>query len=71
MLVIHYFSDINDCLPNPCMNEGTCSDRIDGYSCSCVAGYTGQNCEISMHNLNTFILRPVLWAISFVRHNDK
>ncbi|XP_033643557.1 uncharacterized protein LOC117303459 isoform X5 [Asterias rubens] len=36
------------CDSSPCMNSGTCaSDNTasDGYSCSCLTGYTGQNCE--------------------------
>ncbi|XP_071795599.1 uncharacterized protein [Asterias amurensis] len=37
------------CDSSPCVNSGTCaSDNTasDGYSCSCLAGFTGQNCEL-------------------------
>ena len=39
--------DINDCVPNPCANGGTCTDGVDSYTCDCAAGYTGPNCDVS------------------------
>ena len=38
-------TDINDCSPNRCLNEGTCIDGVNSYSCSCVKGFNGTNCE--------------------------
>jgi hypothetical protein len=35
----------NDCASNPCQNGGSCSDTLNGYICSCKAGYHGANCE--------------------------
>ena len=32
--------DTNDCVPDPCVH-GTCGDQVDGYICSCDAGYEG------------------------------
>ena len=29
------------------MNGGVCTDGIDAYTCTCAAGYTGENCEES------------------------
>ena len=37
--------DINECSPNPCKNGGSCTDLVNGFSCSCVAGYTGEDCS--------------------------
>lgn len=34
------------CHPNPCMNGGTCTENGGGYDCSCLAQYSGPNCEI-------------------------
>ena len=45
-------ADINDCSPNPCQNGGICTDEVNNYKCSCVAGYTGYNCSIGTF-LNT------------------
>ena len=42
------FSDIDECDSSPCMNGATCTDHIDGFNCSCVAGYTGNMCETGM-----------------------
>ena len=44
-LLFHNTVDIDDCSPPPCENLATCVDKIDGYSCSCVSGFTGQFCE--------------------------
>ena len=40
------FSEINECKSNPCRNGGTCTDLVDGYSCSCPPGWIGQQCTI-------------------------
>jgi hypothetical protein len=40
-------ADIDECLSSPCQNGGTCSDEVNGYTCVCVAGYTGGDCETS------------------------
>ena len=45
---------INECSPNPCKNGGTCTDLVNGFSCSCVAGYTADDCSSGKdHNQHT------------------
>ena len=39
--------DIDDCLSQPCQNNGTCQDRVNDYTCDCVVGFNGTNCENS------------------------
>ena len=37
--------DINECSQNPCKNGGSCTDLVNGFNCSCVAGYNGDDCS--------------------------
>lgn len=32
------------------MNGGTCHDSIAGYTCDCLAGYTGPSCETNIND---------------------
>jgi hypothetical protein len=41
-----FFVDINECASNPCQNAGSCLDKVDGYDCNCVRGYTGLLCGV-------------------------
>jgi hypothetical protein len=43
MLIL--FSDIDDCEENPCGSGGECVDKVNGFSCNCRQGYTGDVCE--------------------------
>ena len=36
--------EINECLSMPCGNGGLCHDDVNGYRCSCPAGYQGSTC---------------------------
>ena len=40
-------ADINDCLGDPCQNQGTCVDGINGFQCICREGWEGTFCHIS------------------------
>ena len=42
-----YNTDIDDCDPDPCQNGGTCTDGVDSYTCTCVTGFTGTDCDTS------------------------
>ena len=35
--------DQNECLSNPCMNQGTCLDERGGYRCLCMPGKSMKN----------------------------
>ena len=43
--VMLVFPDIDECGSNPCANRGTCIDGVNSFTCSCVEGYTGRDCE--------------------------
>nr|XP_005022007.2 coagulation factor X [Anas platyrhynchos] len=39
------YVDGNQCSSNPCHYGGQCKDGIGSYTCSCLDGYQGKNCE--------------------------
>ena len=41
----HIFLDFNECTSKPCLHKGTCIDRVNRYTCKCVAGYNGLRCN--------------------------
>jgi len=41
------FTEINECISGPCMNGGTCTDELNGYTCQCLPGHSGTRCETS------------------------
>ena len=51
--------DINECGSIPCVNGAICTDAVDVYTCACVAGYTGTQCEtgdgLGLANTYTYI----------------
>ena len=42
--IIHCL-EINECISRPCGNNGHCHDELNGYKCTCIAGYLGINCQ--------------------------
>ena len=36
---------VNECLADPCGDNGTCQDLVGGYSCTCNQGWSGINCD--------------------------
>ena len=47
--IVHlgFLSDINECYPSPCENNGACIDGVNDYTCACLPGFEGKNCTIS------------------------
>ena len=42
----NFFTDsIDECLSDPCFNNGTCIDDINRFNCTCDDGYNGTLCE--------------------------
>ncbi|XP_031431396.1 sushi, nidogen and EGF-like domain-containing protein 1 isoform X2 [Clupea harengus] len=37
--------EINECLSQPCLNGGTCRDRVASFLCECEEGFSGPRCQ--------------------------
>ena len=64
-------ADIDECASSPCKNGGTCIDlnvewtissfSFDvGYTCQCMAGYTGVQCETSKKSCSVVLVRSFI-----------
>ena len=42
----HVFADIDECASDPCQFGGTCTDAVNGHTCTCATGYAGDECQI-------------------------
>ncbi|WAR08539.1 FBP3-like protein [Mya arenaria] len=51
-------NDIDECASAPCVNGASCSDGINSYTCNCVPGYTGLNCQIGGKTSNYDVIGP-------------
>uniref|UniRef100_A0A5F8H4Y3 Sushi, nidogen and EGF-like domain-containing protein 1 n=1 Tax=Monodelphis domestica TaxID=13616 RepID=A0A5F8H4Y3_MONDO len=40
--------EINECASQPCLNGGSCKDRIASFLCVCGPGYAGPRCEVEI-----------------------
>ena len=45
VIIAYHVVDVDECGSSPCQN-GNCTDGVNGYTCNCFDGYTGNNCEI-------------------------
>lgn len=70
MYLFIYFSDINECSSNPCLNGATCINQPNSYTCLCAPGWIGDTC-MDGESLHFFILQIVvsLW-IEFLEYSQ-
>ncbi|XP_072041418.1 uncharacterized protein [Amphiura filiformis] len=53
VLMTGYVEAANGCASSPCQNGGKCKAEVNGYTCACVDGYEGVNCEIDTSPVTT------------------
>uniref|UniRef100_A0A4W6EH69 Slit homolog 1b (Drosophila) n=1 Tax=Lates calcarifer TaxID=8187 RepID=A0A4W6EH69_LATCA len=41
--------DYNECVDHRCQNGAQCVDHLDGYTCVCPQGYSGEFCEVALN----------------------
>ena len=44
----HCEENIDDCLEQPCLLGGNCTDLVHDFNCECPRGFTGKRCEEKM-----------------------
>ncbi len=64
LIVSFIFPEINECLSQPCMNGGTCRDRVASYLCECEDGFSGQRCQTG-NTLHISCLSLILYLMSY------
>ena len=37
--------EVDECIPDPCLNNGRCVDQLNGYICICSPGFQGTECQ--------------------------
>ncbi|XP_076808503.1 uncharacterized protein LOC143451672 isoform X1 [Clavelina lepadiformis] len=62
------YTDTNQCQPNPCNSTHTarCEDLVGDYSCHCLPGYHGKNCE---NEVNVCANQPCKNGATCLRHS--
>ena len=46
---LHYiWQELNECLSQPCKNGATCNDLLNHYTCDCMPGFSGTNCQTNV-----------------------
>ena len=42
---LFFIQDIDECVSSPCLNNGTCTDGVNTFTCTCEAGMQGNVCQ--------------------------
>ena len=64
------FTVKSHCYDNPCKNSGTCRDYPGNYTCECLPGFMGENCQGKiMVNLSSFCYIEPVVNLSFFPDN--
>ena len=61
-------TDINECLSSPCENNGTCYDEVNGFICSCSAGFNGTFCETGQDSKKLDVTLLLISSLRYLEH---
>ena len=45
LAIVNFISDIDECLNDPCLHNGNCTNTDGSYTCSCIPQWTGFYCQ--------------------------
>ena len=51
---------MKECWLSPCVNGGSCVSSAYNYSCKCLKGYYGNNCQYIHLNSSSFVNSTIL-----------
>ena len=63
-MLLFTFIVLDDCSPNPCLNEGNCSDGVNSFTCECAAEFYGGVCQFRKV-CKSFILVVLYFAMFY------
>ena len=47
VMLCYFHTDVDECSSSPCQNGAACVDGVNLYTCTCLPGYEGAQCETS------------------------
>ena len=47
-LFYNNLTDVNECSSSPCLHQGTCTDKEDGFNCTCTPEWKVRNLKLYM-----------------------
>lgn len=50
-LILFSVLDIDECASFPCQHGGSCTNKINDFSCKCMPGFLGKVCQTSEYSL--------------------
>ena len=66
-----YSEDIDHCESNPCHNSSTCTDRLNGFICTCRLGFHGSRCETSITAAKYQTQKPSTCRVTSCESDEK
>ena len=52
---------LDECASDPCGNGATCNDLVNGFNCTCVAGFSGTLCDMNTGNILWLLIHSTIF----------